>query len=122
MRMFAGRQIVLNLEEIAAADQHVGVGAGRKLGDVDIVVLGFDGVVTPGAAAHQRAGKGEARNELVEANSVQIAKRRNEVCGVEAELVVAHAGIEGDDSAGGAAELDGVARASPSRSIGPRRR
>ena len=71
-----------------------------KLLDVDVVVFAFGSVEEPGAVADERPGEGEAGNELVEAHAVDLAKGRDEVGGVEAELVVAHAGVERYDAAG----------------------
>src|SRR6185437_7912018 len=71
----------------------------------DVVVFHLQAVVKPGAVAKQRAGKGEAGNKLVEAQAIDLVKRRNKVCRIEAKFVVAHPRKERDDTAGGAAIL-----------------
>src|SRR6202034_655225 len=87
----ARSKILLELEEIAAADEVIGVGVGGKLGDVDVAVLRVDGFEEPGFVADDGAGKGETRLESVEANAVLIAEGRDKVGSVVAKLVVAHA-------------------------------
>ena len=54
-------------------------------------------------------GERESRDKLVEAQSIDLVKGRDEVRGIEAELVVSHAGVKRDDAAGGLAELNGIA-------------
>src|SRR6185437_4968635 len=103
-------EIGLKLEKITAADELVGVGVFGELGNVDVVVFKLEAVVKPSAIADQGPGKCEARDQFIEAQAVDLVKGGNEVGGVEAKSVVSHAGVEGDDSAGGAAVLDGIAR------------
>ena len=103
-------QVVLHLHQIAAANQFVGVGAGRQFRNIKIVVLRLHAVVPPGPVALDGSGKRESRHELVEADSVQFAEGWNEIRRVEAELVVAHAGRESQHASRGAAVLHGIPR------------
>src|SRR6185437_5599126 len=103
-------EIGLKLEEITAAEKLVAVGIPGELGDVDVVEFELETVVEPGAVADHGPRKREARNQFIEAQAVDLVKGRNEVGGVEAKIVIAHAGVVGDDSSGGATVLDGVAR------------
>src|ERR1017187_8878899 len=86
-----GGQVGLCFQEVAAPAHRVCMRIGGKLSNIYVVVLNLKAVVEPGAVAQERAGECEARNELVKANAIEAAERRNEVRGIEAELVVAHA-------------------------------
>ena len=104
-----GGQIYLDFGQIAATQQMVGIRIGRKPLNVDVVVFRFQTIEEPGAIAHDGPGNRDPGNELVEAQPVALAKRGQKICGVEAELVVAHAGIESYDAPGSFAELNRVA-------------
>ncbi len=103
------RGIGLELDQVASAQQVIGVGAVRKFLDVDVVVLRFQTVEEPCAVALQRPGKGDAGNEFVKANSIGLPERGKKVGGVEAEFVVTHSGVERHDAPSASAELDRIA-------------
>ena len=67
-----GRRIRLELDQVASAEQVIGVGPLRKLLDVDVVVLHLESVEEPGSVAHQRPGKGEPGNEFVKSDSIDV--------------------------------------------------
>ena len=70
----ARAQVLLELEEIAAADEVIRVGVRRQFRDVDVVVLRIDGFEKPELVADDRAGEAETRLESIEANAVQVAE------------------------------------------------
>ena len=76
--MLSEARFDLGFEEIAAASEMVGVRACGELLNIDIVVFGFDSVEEPRAAADDGAGEGDAGDKLVEADAIDLVKRRNE--------------------------------------------
>ena len=103
-----GSKVYLGFHQVAAAQQMVGVDVRRELLDVDIVVFQFHAIEEPRAVARDRSGKGKAGNKFVKAQSIVLAERREEVCGIQAQLVIAHAGVEGLDASCGFAEFDRI--------------
>src|SRR3984957_9599858 len=101
----AAGEVGLNVGEIAETQDVAVVGVDGKRGEDDVVVFAVEGVVKPYLSFFDRAGKGEARQELVEAPSMLVLNRRNEVGGGEAEMVVANAGVEAEQAAGSLAVL-----------------
>jgi hypothetical protein len=89
----------------------VGVGGGGQSNDVVGGVGEIEAVEVPGFVLCDRARKGDAWDELVEADSVVFDIRGNKVGGVETVTVIAHAAGEGDDAARGFAVFDGITRA-----------
>jgi hypothetical protein len=61
----ARSQVQLELKQIAAANQVIGIGVGRQFGDVDVAVLGVDSFEEPQLIANDGAGEGEPRLEGV---------------------------------------------------------
>ena len=96
----AAGEIALKLGEIADAERMIVVGADWELGEDRVVVLAVEGVVEPDFSFHDRAGKSEARKELVEAPSVLVLHGGNEVGGEETEVIVADAGVKAEKAAG----------------------
>ena len=68
----AAGEVGLNFGEIAEAQDVVVVGADGKFGVDDVVVFAVEGVVEPDLSFFDRAGEGEAREELVEAPSMLV--------------------------------------------------
>src|ERR1700677_4707996 len=90
-----GRKVHLGFGEIAATHQVVGIGIGRKLLNVDIVVFHFEAIKEPRAVANNRSGKSDPGIKFVEAQSVVLAERRDKVGGIKTEFVIAHPSVKG---------------------------
>ena|ERR1700722_10896831 len=98
-------KVHLGFDKIAAPRQVIGISIGWKPLNVDIVVFHFETIKEPRAVLNNWSGKSDAGNKFVEAQSVVLAERREKVGGIETEFVVAHPGVEGNDTAGGFTEF-----------------
>src|SRR6202161_1018690 len=103
-----GSKVYLGFRQVAAAQQMVGVGVGWELLDVDIVVFRFQSIEEPRAVANDRSGNRNAGNKFVKAQSIVLAERGKEISGIQAQVVIADAGVEGLDASCGFAEFDRV--------------
>src|SRR5436305_9242525 len=102
-------EIGLELGEIAEAKDVVVVGSAGQFGIDLVVVFAVEGIVEPDFPLCDGAGKGEARKKLIEAPSVAVDERGEEVGGGEAEMVVADAGVEHEQSGGAFTGFGGLA-------------
>jgi len=106
----AAGEVGLNFGEIAEAQSVIVVGVDWQFCEDDVVVFTVEGVIEPRLSFFDGAGKSEARQELVEAPSMLVLDRRNEVGGGEAEVIIADAGVEAEQAAGSFAAFGGLAR------------
>ncbi len=106
----AAGEVGLNFGEVADAEGVVIVGADGEFGVDGVVVFAVEGVVEPHLSLFDRAGESEARQELVETQSMLVLHRGDEVGGKEAEVIVADAGVEAEHAAGSLAPFGGLAR------------
>src|ERR1700743_1941605 len=105
-----GSDVDLSLGQIASAPELITVGIGGQPGDNDVVVFECKPVGEPRFVLHDWAGKGYTRYKFVEVqSSVDLAVRRKEVGGVEAEAVVTHSRAKSNDAAGGLSIFDRIA-------------
>ena len=100
----------MNFGEVADAEGVVIVGADGEFGVDGVVVFAVEGVVEPHLSLLDRAGESEARQELVETQSMLVLHRGDEIGGKEAEVIVANAGVEAEQAAGSLAIFGGLAR------------
>jgi hypothetical protein len=70
------------------------VGADGELGEHEVVRRPVESVIEPRLSFLEGARKGKARNKLVIAPPVFVLDGRDKVCGGEAEVIVADAGVE----------------------------
>jgi len=100
VRIFRIGEIGLQLGEIAEPESVVVIFPDGECGVNSVVVLAVKGIVEPDSAFHDRTGESEERDELIETPSVLVLDGRDEVGGVEAEVIVADAGVEAEKAGG----------------------
>ena len=101
----AGGEVRLQLDQVVDAPDAVEVGTvGQLLGDV-VVVLAVERIEKPHLPFVNGAGHGVDGRPAAERDAFDILRRGNEVGREEAEVIVAHAGVQGHHAAGTFAEL-----------------
>src|SRR5271154_5200261 len=95
------RKVYLGFDKITAAHQVVSIGIGWKLLNIDIVVFYFEPIKEPRTVVNNWSGESNTGNKFVEAQSVGLAERRKKVGGIKTEFVIAHPGVESDNTTGG---------------------
>src|SRR5580700_7759808 len=105
----AGGEVGLQLDQVVDAPDVVKVGTvGELLGDV-VVVLAVEGIEKPRVSLADGAGHGVDGRPVGERDAFDILRSGNEVGCEEAEVVVAHAGVQGHYAARTFAKLGRLA-------------
>src|SRR5579862_1816103 len=90
----AVRDVALKFRQIAQAQNVIVVLSDGEFGVDDVLVLTIESVIEPDFSFLDRAGKRETRQKLIEAPSVLILRRRNEIRRPEAKVIVADPRIQ----------------------------
>ena len=82
--------IGLHFGQVADAQKVTVVGIGGEFGEDSVVVFAVESIVEPHLPFPQRAGKSQARQELVELPPSLVLKGRNEIGGEKVEVIIAN--------------------------------